>query len=115
MTPMALLESFWTSIPAWLLAALALGAALSFAVRFRALRRGQFFARPWQSIGLAGALLGIALFYIVLTFGETDLSVAFRGGSIRLLLLILCLGLLHFNLDYIRWTLREARRKWIGN
>lgn len=104
-----LLEFFWTSIPTWGLVLLSAAAALSFGARFWGVIRGWMFARPWQSIGIAGSLMGFALLYVALTLGEGRMSVAMRGGSVRLLLAIHCVGILHFNWDYIRLALHRGR------
>lgn len=95
------MESFllgmYAAIPAWLVAVVWLLAAGGFVGRYRMAARGRVYVAPPMSIAVAGALIIVAMFYL-LVVPLPSLTLQAKAGALRFLLLVLGLVLIMYNL-----------------
>lgn len=96
-------------IPAWLVAMALTGAAGSFVVVFRWQQRcGVIEYKPALALGVASVLLALAGCYVWLSMAP-EVGLAERGAVVRVLLLLLSGGLMHYNAGALRLSWREWR------
>lgn len=97
-------------VPPWLVALALAGAAGSFVVVFRwQQRRGEIEYKPPLAVSVAVVLLALSGCYVWLELEPTT-GLAERAAVIRLLLLLLSGGLIHYNAGALRLTWREWRK-----
>lgn len=101
----------YESIPAWLVGAALLMTAGSFVVAWRQQQRyGLIEYKPHLSLGLALVLSAMGVVYGWFQFAP-GMAMEQRAGIVRMLLLLLCIGLTHYNAGALRLSLRAWRRK----
>lgn len=92
----AALLRLYDSIPAWLVAGVYVLAAVGFMRMYARAQRGAVVIAPPVALAVAGALLVVALFYVLVV--PLPLTPLARGGMLRLILLALGVVLVVFNL-----------------
>jgi hypothetical protein len=104
------LERIYAAVPSWLVAAALGPAALSLLIRLVGLRRNYLVSRPRALVGLTAVITMMALFYASLHVSGAPISVAARGGVVRVLLICLGVAVLHWNIDYLKWAVGRAEK-----
>ena len=109
-----MLLRLYEAIPAWLVALALAGAASSFLVTFRwQQRRGVIEYKPALALGVAAVLLALAGCYVWLTL-VPGTGLPERAAVVRALLLLLSVGLTHYNAGAFRLSWREWRSRRNG-
>lgn len=102
-----MLTRLYEAIPAWLVALALMGAAGSFLVAFRWQQRCRLIEyKPALGLGVAAVLLALAGCYVWLSL-EPEVGLAERAAVVRVLLLLLSGGLMHYNAGALRLSWRE--------
>lgn len=97
-------------IPAWVVAAALILAAGSFVAVFRWQQRcGVIEYKPALALGVAAVLLALGGCYVWLSV-DPEANLAERAAVVRVLLLLLSGGLVHYNAGALRLSWREWRR-----
>lgn len=91
----------YDTIPAWLVAIIWLLAAGGFVSRYRQAARGRVYVAPLMSIAVAGALILVAAFYLLVV--PLGLSLTAKAGALRFLMLILGFVLITYNVHMLWW------------
>lgn len=96
-------------IPAWLVAGALVMAAGSFVVVFRRQQKcGVIEYKPALALGVAAVLLALAGCYVWLSV-DPEASLVERAAVVRVLLLLLSGGLIHYNGGALRLSWQERR------
>ena len=96
-------------IPAWLVAVALIMAAGSFLVVFRWQQRcGVIEYKPALALGVAAVLLALGGCYVWLSV-DREASLIERAAVVRVLLLLLSGGLIHYNAGALRLSWQERR------
>lgn len=105
-----MLLNLYEFIPAWLVAGALILAAGSFLMVFRWQQRcGVIEYKPALALGVAAVLAALGGCYVWLSL-DAEASLAERAAVVRVLLLLLSGGLIHYNAGALRLGWREWRR-----
>jgi len=98
-------------LPSWLVAVFLAAASGSWIVNFHWQRRYERLPLyPPMSLGVATSLGMLALFYIVLSFGDLPLDA--RAGGVRLLLLVISVAMIAYNGGMVTKSITRSVKAW---